>query len=248
MPSAPISESDCSTAAPALLIADLPGHERPRERLARLGADALGDAELLAILLRTGRKGVSVVDLARHVLKAFDNSLNRLANAGVTELRRVPGIGMAKAVEVHAAFALARRLAAGAERTLPSLHEPAAVCELLREPFRAATQEEFHVLLLDAKNQLLRRERITLGLVDRTQIHPREVFRVAIRENCSRVLLAHNHPSGDPTPSAQDIAANRQLVEAGKIIGIEILDHVIVANPARAHGRAFVSFRQENLM
>jgi DNA repair protein RadC len=84
--------------------------------------------------------------------------------------------------------------------------------------------------------------------VDRTQIHPREVFRFAIRENCSRVLLVHNHPSGDPTPSAQDIAANRQLVEAGKIVGIEVLDHVIVANPARVHGRAYVSFRQENLM
>jgi DNA repair protein RadC len=248
MPSAPSSEAETTPPAPALLIADLPDHERPRERLLRQGADALSDAELLAILLRTGRRGVSVVDLARHVLKSFDGSLNRLAVATVSELRRTPGIGEAKAVEIRAAFTLARRLAAGAERAAPSLNEPTAVCEVFREAFRTATQEEFHVVLLDAKNQILRRELITLGLVDRTQIHPREVFRSAIRENCSRVLLVHNHPSGDPTPSAQDIAANRQLVEAGKIVGIDILDHVIVANPARVHGRAFVSFRQENLM
>jgi DNA repair protein RadC len=248
MPAAPTPDADATPATPALLIADLPGHERPRERLLRLGAGSLTEAELLAILLRTGRRGLSAVDLARHLLRAFDGSLNRLAAAKVAELRRVPGIGMAKAVEIHAAFELAKRLAADAERALPSLHEPVAVCELFRELFRTATQEEFHVVLLDAKNQLLRRERITLGLVDRTQIHPREVFRFAIRENCSRVLLVHNHPSGDPTPSAQDIAANRQLVEAGKIVGIEVLDHVIVANPARVHGRAYVSFRQENLM
>jgi DNA repair protein RadC len=232
----------------ALLIADLPDRERPRERLMAQGSDALSDAELLAILLRTGRRGVSALDVARHLLNEFGGSLNRLATAGVSELRRVPGIGPAKAVEIHAAFALARRLAGSAGTALRCLNEPQAVCDLFREQFRTATQEEFHALLLDAKNHLLLRERITLGLVDRTQIHPREVFRSAIRENCSRVLLVHNHPSGDPTPSAQDIAANRQLVEAGKIIGIEVLDHVVIGNPARAHGRAYVSFRQENLM
>ena len=232
----------------ALLIADLPNRERPRERLVAHGSEALKNAELLAILLRTGRRGVSALDVAQHLLNRFDNSLNRLARASISELQRVPGIGPAKAVEIHAALALARRLADTAEAALPCLNEPQAVCDLFREQFRTATQEEFHALLLDAKNHLLLRERITLGLVDRTQIHPREVFRSAIRENCSRVLLVHNHPSGDPTPSAQDIAANRQLVEAGKIIGIEVLDHVVVGNPARAHGRAYVSFRQENLM
>ncbi|NLF18678.1 MAG: DNA repair protein RadC, partial [Lentisphaerae bacterium] len=228
--------------------ADMPGRERPRERLLHQGSEALSDAELLAILLRTGRRGVSVLDVARQLLMSFDGSLNHLAAATVTELRRVPGIGLAKAVEVHAAFALARRLAASAEPTLPCLSEPAHVHALLRERFRAASQEEFHVLHLDTKNHLLGTQRITTGLVDRTQIHPREVFRGAIRENCSRVLLAHNHPSGDPTPSTQDIAATRQLVEAGKIIGIEILDHIVIGNPARAQGRGFVSFRQENLM
>lgn len=239
---------DTSSGTGSLLIADLPGHERPRERLLHQGSDALSETELLAILLRTGRRGVSVLDVARHLLREFDGSLNRLATASVSELRRVPGIGPAKAIEIHAAFALARRLAASAEQCLRSLTEPASVHDLFRERFRTATQEEFYVLLLDAKNQLLRSERITLGLVDRTQIHPREVFRSAIRENCSRVILVHNHPSGDPTPSAQDIAANRQLTEAGKIVGIEVLDHVVIGNPARAHSRPFVSFRQENLI
>ena len=248
MPVAPQAVHEMSSTSGSLLIADLPGHERPRERLIRQGSEALSDAELLAILLRTGRRGVSVLDLARHVLSQFDGSLNRLAAASVSELRRVRGIGPAKAVEIHAAFALARRLAASAEQGLRCLNDPASVNDLFRERFRSASQEEFYVVLLDAKNQLLGTELITLGLVDRTQIHPREVFRTAIRENCSRVLLVHNHPSGDPTPSAQDIAANRQLVEAGKIVGIEVLDHVVIGNPARFQGRAYVSFRQENLM
>jgi DNA repair protein RadC len=247
MPSASRSAPDSPLGAGALLIADLPDHERPRERLAAKGAAALKDAELLAILLRTGRRGVSVLDVAQHLLRQFDNSLNRLAHASISELQRVPGVGPAKAIEIHAAFALALRLVDAADEAR-CLNDPQAVCDLFREPFRSATQEEFHALLLDAKNHLLLSERITLGLVDRTQIHPREVFRSAIRENCSRVLLVHNHPSGDPTPSTQDIAANRQLVEAGKIIGIEVLDHVVIGNPARAHGRPYVSFRQENLM
>ncbi len=248
MPPTSSPDPNSQHSPPALLIADMPGHERPRERLQRYGPEVLSDAELVAILLRTGRRGVSAVDLARHVLHTFEDSLNRLARARFAEIQRIPGVGLAKAVQICAAFELAKRLAAETEPEQPGLHEPADVCALLRESFRTVSQEEFHVLLLDAKNHLLRRARITLGLVDRTQIHPREVFQLAIRENCSRVLLVHNHPSGDPTPSAQDIAANRQLVEAGKIIGIEVLDHIIIANPARARGRKFVSFREENLM
>ncbi len=128
------------------------------------------------------------------------------------------------------------------------LVEPAAVHELLAPLARGMQQEGFLVLCLDAKNGLINLDFATVGLVDRTQIHPREVFRMALLANCSRIILAHNHPSGDPTPSAQDIAANRQLVEAGKIIGIEVLDHVVIANPDYVFGRTHVSFRQENLM
>lgn len=128
------------------------------------------------------------------------------------------------------------------------LSEPAVVVQLLAPLARDMEREAFTVLILDAKNHLLNVDFATVGLVDRTQIHPREVFRLAIAKNASRIVLAHNHPSGDPTPSAQDIAVNRQLVEAGKIIGIEVLDHVVVVSPEKKVGRAYVSFRQECLM
>ena len=158
------------------------------------------------------------------------------------------GIGTAKAVESHAACTLAKRLAVPGLKALPRLNEPGTVYGLLREDFRNVPQERFLALLLDTKNQLLRTEAVTIGLADRTQIHPREVFRPAVRESCSRILLVHNHPSGDPAPSPQDVAATRQLVEAGKILGIEILNHIIIGDPAKEHRPPFISFRQEGLI
>ena len=230
------------------LIADLPEHERPRERLLQQGVEALSDAELLAILLRTGTRDRSAVDLARDVLAAADGCLARLAAASVTDLARVRGIGQAKAIEIQAAFALARRLrdTLAAERF--RIQNPADVGELLREQLRGKPQEEFHVLLLDTRNYVLRDECITVGLVDRSQIHAREVFRTAIRENSSRVVLAHNHPSGDPTPSPQDIECTRSLVSAGKVFGIDVLDHVVLGTRTPSRPRDFVSFRESNLL
>ncbi|OGV68725.1 MAG: hypothetical protein A3K19_13240 [Lentisphaerae bacterium RIFOXYB12_FULL_65_16] len=231
------------------MIAEMPNHERPRERLLGKGADSLKDDELLAILLRTGTRGRSVLDLARDVLKAFDDDLTRLAGASVTELCRVRGIGRAKAVELHAAFGLARRLAERQAGDRPLLRGPAEVADLLRERFRDAKQEEFLLLLLDAKHYLLRPpERITIGLLDRSQVHAREVFRVAIRESCARIVLAHNHPSGDPTPSAEDIACTRDLVAAGKLIGIEVMDHVVLGRKTLARLKDYLSFREERLI
>lgn len=226
----------------------MPDHDRPRERLLALGADALSDAELLAIVLRTGMHGQSVLDLARRVLSHFQGSLNDIAGAKVPDLLRIRGVGTAKAAEICAAFALAKRMAAREHHAeSPPLTEPGAVYRLMREQVRNVPQEEFLALLLDTRNHLLQIAPITVGLVDRTQIHPREVFREAIRRNCSRMVLVHNHPSGDPTPSAQDIAATRQLVEAGRIVGIEVLDHVVIGDPARSESVAFTSLRQEGL-
>jgi DNA repair protein RadC len=230
------------------LIADLPSHERPRERLLAVGSEALGDAELLAILLRTGTRERSALDLARDVLARFEGDITRLAACAVTDLRAVRGIGRTKAVEVQAAFALARRLAAAVGRQRPRLQSPAEVATLLREAFRGRAQEEFHALLLDTRNDLLRDVLITVGLVDRTQVHAREVFRDAIRENCSRLILAHNHPSGDPTPSSQDIDCTKSLTAAGKVIGIEVLDHVVLGTRTAARPRDYVSFREAGLL
>jgi DNA repair protein RadC len=233
------------------MIAEIPNHDRPRERLVRNGAENLADHELLAILLRTGTQGRSVLDLARDVLKAFGDDLTRLAGASVSELCRVRGIGRAKAIELHAAFALARRFAERQAGERPLLRGPAEVADLLRERFRTETQERFLVLLLDAKHRLLgdvRQDPVTTGLLDRSQVHAREVFKVAIRESCARIVLAHNHPSGDPTPSAEDIACTRDLVAAGKLIGIEVMDHVILGRKTEGRLKDYLSFREEKLM
>ncbi len=229
-------------------IAEMPEAERPRERLLEFGADALSNTELLAILLRTGSTRCSVITLARRVLDKFGGGLGGIAQATVSELQELDGIGVAKAVELHAAFTLARRLSRQAGNNLLRLTAPAQVADYMREIFRGKRQEEFHALLLDTKHALIRDHCVTVGLVDRSQVHAREVFRPAIREACSRVLLVHNHPSGDPTPSEQDIRCTRNLVSAGKIVGIEILDHVIVGNRDECCGREFVSFREEGLL
>ncbi|MFO7821850.1 MAG: DNA repair protein RadC [Lentisphaeria bacterium] len=239
------SENESKT---AYLIAEMPDTERPRERMEAAGAKALSDTELLAILLRTGRPGRSVIDLARDVLTAFQGDLARIAGASLAELCKIPGIGKAKAIEIKAAFTLAQRLSIRDKMQAPILESPADVANLMREQFRPKKQEEFHALLLDTKHGLLRDECITIGLVDRSQIHAREVFRNAIQECCSRVILTHNHPSGDPTPSPQDIKCTKNLVAAGKIIGIQVLDHVIIGSKTDQRRRDYLSLREEKLM
>lgn len=230
------------------MIAEMPDRERPRERLMHQGAEALTDVELLAILLRSGLRGRSVLDLSRQVLQAYDGDLNRLSRATVDELRGIRGIGAAKAVEIHAAFALAQRLRQVTALQRPVLDSPQAIARMFRERFRSLHQEELHALLLDTRNRLLRDETITVGLVDRSQVHPREVFRRAIRESCSRLAIVHNHPSGDPTPSAADIACTKQLMAAGKVVGIELVDHVVIGGGGGLADREYVSLRAEGLM
>ena len=212
------------------------------------GADALTDAELIAILLRTGTRERPVLDLARDLLRSADNDLARLAGLGIPELRAVKGIGETKAIEIHASFALARRLCRGIGNGRPKLRHAADVAVLLREKFRGKTQEELHALLLDTRNYLLRDELVTIGLADRSQAHAREVFRNAIRENCSRIILVHNHPSGDPMPSAQDVECTRGLVQAGRVIGIEIADHVVLGSSTPDRPRDYASLRELGLM
>lgn len=231
------------------LMAELPDHERPRERLWRVGGDALSDSELVAIMLRSGRRGRSALDLGRDLLRSADGDLNALAHQTVSELQQLPGVGPAKAAQIHAAFTLARRLAAPMRTTAPKLDSPARVVDLMREVLRGKSQEEFHALLLSVKHTLLRDEVVTVGLLDRSHVHAREVFRGAIRESCARILLVHNHPSGDPTPSEEDVRATKKLAEAGKIVGIDILDHVVIGAAEHASpGREFASFRERGLL
>lgn len=228
------------------LIADLPDTERPRERMLRLGADALSDGELLAILLRHGTRGKSALAVAADLLRTFEGSLKRLAGAQLGEINKIPGIGTVKALELSAAFALAKRLTLENCMQQPKMTNPEFVAQYIREKLRQREQEEFHALLLDTRMRLIRDEVITIGLLDRSLVHAREVFRGAIKEACQSVIISHNHPSGDITPSEEDLKSTRMLQRAGQIIGISILDHVIVGSGL--NDTRFFSFRQENLL
>ncbi len=228
------------------LIADLPDTERPRERMRRLGADALSDRELLAILLRHGTKGKSALMVAAELLRSFDGNLERLARAELCEISKTPGIGQVKALELSAAFALGKRMALENCVSQPQMTNPENVARYIREKLRQHEQEEFHALLLDTRMRLIRDELITVGLLDRSLVHAREVFRGAIKESCQSLIISHNHPSGDITPSKEDIRSTRMLQRAGQIIGITILDHVIVGSSL--NDKRFFSFRQANLL
>ncbi len=217
-------------AAPLTVREMLPGL-RPREALALRGAAQLPDDALLAILLRSGRRGRNVAELARDVLQAFEG-LPRLAHASFEEItaRHISGLGKVKAMEIAAAFELGRRVAAqAAVAEAPVVRDPASVADQLRPLSGGLRQEVFWALLLDARNRLIGRPlEISRGLLDSSPVHPREVFSKAISYAAAAVILAHNHPSGDPTPSIEDLRVTRQLVEASRIIGIRVLDHVIV--------------------
>lgn len=226
------------------MIADLPERDRPRERLAQFGADVMTDSDLLAILLRSGPRGCSTIDLARQLLAHFDGRLDQLALAEVNELRKVKGIGPAKAAEMKACFTLARRLAQRVEPANQKLNAASLVAEYLYDIYHGMKQEEVRVILLDTRNQLISNRLVTRGTLTASQVHPREVFRPAIREAAARIILAHNHPSGDPSPSKQDIEVTKTVYDAGEIIGIPLVDHVIVGSKAD-HGQAYyTSLRQ----
>jgi DNA repair protein RadC len=205
-----------------------PEAERPRERLLRQGADALSDAQLLGIILRTGTGGRTAVDVGRDLLERF-GGLNGIAQAGINELTMVPGIGSAKAAEIKAAIELGRRhlkpTMAGA-----SFCASKEVADFYQPRLRDARKEEFRCILLDTKNRLIREETVSTGSLTASLVHPRETFKSAVRESAAAVIFVHNHPSGDTKPSQEDILLTRRLVQAGDLLGIRVLDHVIVGD------------------
>ena len=228
---------------PTLRIKDLPGSERPRERLAERGAEALRNAELIAILLRTGLKGVSAIHVAEQLLSRFE-SLDRLARASLEDLQRTKGIGPDKAIALKSAFTLAQRMAKELQMEAPLLDNPERVAELLREENRLFQVEQFQVAMLNTRRKLIRVERISQGTLDTLLVHPREVFKLAIAANASAIVLVHNHPSGDPTPSEADIKVTRDLSRAGQLLKIEVLDHVILGQRTADRPRDYVSLRE----
>jgi DNA repair protein RadC len=218
-----------------------PAGERPRERLYGRGPDALADAELLALQLGSGTRGRSAVEVAREVLATY-GSLSSLAGREAAELARVPGIGRAKAARLVATFELTRRLRARPPATRVILSAPSDVYAAFGPLMEDLRREVFRIALLDAKNGLLTDRVISEGTLSASLVHPREVFKPAILECAASVILLHNHPSGDPTPSREDVRLTRQLVECARLLDLTIHDHVIVG-----HGR-FVSFAEQGLL
>lgn len=216
----------------------LPGSERPRERLARLGAEALSDAELLALLLRTGVRGADVLALSRRLL-AQQGGLRGVARAAPAVLCRAPGVGPAKCATLVAAIEIGRRLACHRLREGEAIQGPVDVYKHFYPRLRDAPHERFLVILLDGRHRVLRAAAVSEGTLTASLVHPREVFRPALEAGSAAVVLVHNHPSGDPTPSQEDRSVTERLARAGEILGIRVLDHVIVAE------RGYRSLREE---
>jgi DNA repair protein RadC len=207
------------------------------------GPAALSQAELIAILLRTGLKGASALEIGQQLVQKY-GSLQALAHASIDDLRKVRGIGRDKAVTLVAAFTLARKMAEEQSREAPLLDTPDAVANAIREELRLRTVETFLVLLLNTRRRLISYQKISDGILDSILVHPREVFKPAISANAAAIILVHNHPSGDPTPSEADIKVTRDLMRAGQLLRIDVLDHVIIGKTTPARERDFLSLRE----
>jgi len=218
-------------------IKDLPKVDRPREKLEKYGPERLSDSELLAIILRTGSEGINVVELAGKILRKFSGA--GLARAPVKDLKNTFGLGSAKACEVVACFELGRRLLQNKQSAL--LLSPKDVWNELKD-IRDNKKEHFVIFFLDSRNQEIKREIISVGSLNANLVHPREVFEPAVRHLAAQVIVAHNHPAGELKPSEEDLEITKILVDSGKILGIEVIDHVIITKDG------FYSFKDKNLI
>jgi DNA repair protein RadC len=218
--------------------------DRPRERLWAVGPGALTGHELLAIVLGTGIRGQDALAIAAEVLARADGSLRRLATRPCAELARIPGVGRAKAARLAAAIELGRRVGMEQEPPPERIKGPADVQRYYALRLRDLAVEEFHVLALGSQSQVLADLLITRGILNSSLVHPREVFRAAIAEAAAGIIVVHNHPSGDPTPSADDRSVTRQLVDAGRLLDVPVYDHVIIGGG----GERYVSFAEAGLL
>jgi DNA repair protein RadC len=221
-------------------IQDIPEEERPRERLIRNGPESLSNAELLGIILRTGSREENVVNLCSRILTEY--SIKQLSLANISRLMQVHGVGKAKAAQIAAVFELARRLETFVEEPKRKVCSPKDVYTLMYPKMREQKKEKFITLCLDTKNQILREEVVSVGSLNASIVHPREVFKSALMESSASVIMVHNHPSGDPSPSREDIMVTEKMVEGGKLLGIDVLDHIIIGE-----GR-YVSLKDEGFV
>jgi len=223
-----------------LMMRDLPESEKPRERLRSYGANALSNSELVAIMLRVGVGGENVVSLAQRLLSRF-SGLTGLARASLPELCEIKGIGLAKAAQIKAALELGRRLLIAGPETHPQIQSPADAANLLLPEMGLLDQEHMRVLLLDTKHHVLDAPTVYVGNLNTSVVRVSELFREAIKRNCAAIIIAHNHPSGDPTPSPEDVSVTEQIVAAGRLLDIEVLDHLVIGQ------QRYVSLRERGL-
>lgn len=224
-----------------IMIKDVPKEDRPRERAIRLGTNHLSNQEILAILIGSGSKAESVMTLANRVLMHFEG-LKLLQDATIEELTAIKGIGRAKGVQILAAIELGKRMSQYKPDEYYVIRSPDDGANYVMEEMRVLKQEHFVVLFLDTKNRVIHRQTIFVGSLNASIVHPREVFREAVKRSAASIIVAHNHPSGDPSPSQEDIHVTKRLVDSGKIMGIEVLDHIIIGN------RKFVSLKEKGYL
>src|SRR5512135_3571635 len=225
---------------PVYTIKDMSIDERPRERLARLGPQSLSTAELLAILLRVGVKGETAVQVGQRLLQTH-GGISGIHRATFDELSRQKGVKLAKAAQIKAAIELGRRLVQESPEEHPAVHTPTDAAELVMYEMGALEQEELRVLLLDTRNRVSHIETVYRGSVNSSQVRIAEIFKAAIRRNASNIIVVHNHPSGDPSPSPDDVAITRAILQAGELLDVKLLDHIIIGS-----GR-FVSLKERGL-
>lgn len=222
-------------------IHDLPKQERPRERLQRFGPEALSAQELLALVIGRGTPGKSVVNIAQELLVKFGN-IKAISEATIEELSKIKGIGLAKAAQIKASFELGKRQDLEIELDDLDIKKPQDVVKAIRARIQDKAKEHFKLILLNTRNKIIGISTVSIGTLNTSLVHPREIFKEAIIHNAASVVLAHNHPSGDTEPSENDLTITKRLVEAGKILGIEVLDHIIVTK------NSFFSFKEKGLL
>lgn len=226
---------------PKMMIRDVHIADRPRERLIRQGAESLSNQELIAILLRTGTKQESVLVLANRILSSFDK-IQDLKYATIEELMLVKGVGKAKAVQILAAAEIGKRMYRKHSEGRYTIRSPEDAAAYLMTDMASLNQEHFVVLFLNVKNEVLHKQTIFIGSLNSSIVHPREIFREAVKRSAASIVVAHNHPSGNPSPSPEDIEVTKRLIEAGSIMGIEVLDHVIIGD------HQFLSLKEKGYM
>ncbi|QPA30230.1 RadC family protein [Thermaerobacillus caldiproteolyticus] len=225
----------------SLMIRDVPKESRPRERLVMNGPESLADHELLAILLRTGTKEESALQLAHRLLHHFEG-LRQLKDATIEEMTSLKGIGTAKAIQILAALELGRRISRLSYHGRYVIRSPEDGAKYVMNDMRFLSQEHFVAIYLNTKNQVIHRKTVFIGSLNASIVHPREVFKEAIKRSAASIICAHNHPSGDPTPSREDLEVTKRLVECGRMIGIEVLDHLIIGD------QKFISLKEKGYM